>query len=360
MQCGKKKVPCGGSSALCEAARASPRPPGPHARPLWAPILLPVWWETPDPRGCAGACDTEPGGSGAGDTGRVRRGSHVPGHGAKCREGGGWRDLEAPSGAGSALPPSRRALAEQPEAGKGRREQASVQHCIQLVGQIIEHVADVLQDVLGRVHGPGGAGEGRERWLNAAPMLEVPLGRGRQAGPNPPGHSWAGARASWWVAGTWWPRAGGCSPCSVLGAAWEPAAACQGWRPPALCLPPLGAPQFHSPGSHPSIFLSPSATSPLHLLRCDLLLGCLQRSSQGGVGVLQPLLDQGGPRGSGQRLRRHLAACLQRQRAGSSQGPDHIRHRLRGCPGSDGVAGGLQDLLVDGLGPGEHQLGGRH
>lgn len=158
-------------------ARASLRPPGPQAQPLGALLLLPVRWETPDPHGWAGACDMEPGGSGAGDTGRVRRGGHVPGHGAKCREGGGWRDLEAPSGAGSALPPSPRALAEQPEAGKGRREQGSVQHRVQLVGQVIEHVADVLQDVLGRVYGPGGAGEGRESWLNAAPTPEVPPAR---------------------------------------------------------------------------------------------------------------------------------------------------------------------------------------
>lgn len=95
MQCGKKKVPCGGSSALCEGARASPRPPGPHAQPLWAPLLLPVWWETPDPRGCAGACDTEPGGSGAGDTGRVRRG--IARSRPRCKvQGGRW--LERPGG----------------------------------------------------------------------------------------------------------------------------------------------------------------------------------------------------------------------------------------------------------------------
>lgn len=52
---------------------------------------------------------------------------------------------------------------EQPEAGRGRREQASVQHCIQLVGQVVKHVADVFQDVLGRVHSPRVAGEERER-----------------------------------------------------------------------------------------------------------------------------------------------------------------------------------------------------
>lgn len=49
MQQGKRKVPCGGSSALCKGARASPWPPGPRVRPLWALLLLPVWWEMPDP-----------------------------------------------------------------------------------------------------------------------------------------------------------------------------------------------------------------------------------------------------------------------------------------------------------------------
>lgn len=51
MQWGKRKVPCGGSSALCKGARASPWPPGLHVQPLWALLLLPVWWEMPDPLG---------------------------------------------------------------------------------------------------------------------------------------------------------------------------------------------------------------------------------------------------------------------------------------------------------------------
>jgi len=51
VQRGKRKVPCGGSSALCKGARASPWPPGPRVRPLWAPLPLLGWWETPDPLG---------------------------------------------------------------------------------------------------------------------------------------------------------------------------------------------------------------------------------------------------------------------------------------------------------------------
>lgn len=78
-----------------------------------------------------------------------KEGTFVPSHSAKCGEGDSWRDLQAPLGAGSTLPPSRGALVEQPGAGRGRREQASVQHCIQLVSQVIKHVADVFQDVLG-------------------------------------------------------------------------------------------------------------------------------------------------------------------------------------------------------------------
>lgn len=146
MQWGKRKVPCGSSSALCKGARASPWPPGPHAQPLWALLLLPVWWEMPDPLGNQPAAVLA---RVIRSQGRARRGSCIPSRSAKCGEGGGCRDLEAPLSAGSALPPSRGALAEQPEAGRERREQASVQHRIQLVSQVIKHVADVFQDVLG-------------------------------------------------------------------------------------------------------------------------------------------------------------------------------------------------------------------
>lgn len=51
MQRGRRKVPCGGSLALCKDVRASPRPPGPRVQPLCALLLLPVWWERPDPLG---------------------------------------------------------------------------------------------------------------------------------------------------------------------------------------------------------------------------------------------------------------------------------------------------------------------
>lgn len=47
--------------------------------------------------------------------------------------------------------------------GEGKEGASSVQHRIQLVGQVVKHVADVFQDVLGRVHGPRVAGEERER-----------------------------------------------------------------------------------------------------------------------------------------------------------------------------------------------------
>lgn len=42
-------------------------------------------------------CDTEPGVG--------KEGSFVPSCSAKCGEGGGWRDLQALLGSGSALPP---------------------------------------------------------------------------------------------------------------------------------------------------------------------------------------------------------------------------------------------------------------
>lgn len=139
-------------------------------------------------------------------------------------------------------------------------------------------------------------------------------------------------------------------PAHSPGAAWAPAAACRAGGPQPSACP-------HSQGSHPSIFFSPKATSPLHLLHCNLLLSCLQCDD---AGVLQLLLNQGSPWGRGQGLYKHLATCLQCQWAGASQGPDHIRYHLSGCPRSDGMAGRLQDLLVDGLGPREHQLCGRH
>lgn len=146
MQRGKRKVPCGGSSALCKGTRASPWPPGLHVQPLWALFLLPVWWEMLDPlrnrpKATLARVTQEPGVG--------KEGSCVLSRSAKCGEGGGWRDLQAPLGARFPLPPSRGALVEQPEAGRGRRERASVQHCVQLVGQVVEHVADVFQDVLG-------------------------------------------------------------------------------------------------------------------------------------------------------------------------------------------------------------------
>lgn len=64
----------------------------------------------------------------------------------------------------------------------------------------------------------------------------------------------------------------------------------------ALLLPLLGPPQPLSRG------LAPEFPSPLCLLHCDLLLCCLQCGSQAGVGLLQPLLGQGDPWGSCQRL----------------------------------------------------------
>lgn len=115
-------------------------------QPLWPLLLLPVWWEMLDPvrnqpKATLPRVRQEPGVG--------KEGSCVPSRSAKCGEGGGWRHLQAPLGARFSLPPSRGALVEQPEAGRGRREQASVQHCIQLVGQVVKHVADIFQDVLG-------------------------------------------------------------------------------------------------------------------------------------------------------------------------------------------------------------------
>lgn len=134
MQRGRRKVPCGGSLALCKDVRASPRPPGPRVQPLCTLLLLPVRWERPDPLGnrswvgrrggCVPSAAQSAGMEAAGET---RRHHWVPGP----------------------LPPVWRALAEQPEVRRGRREQVSVQHRVQLVGQVIEHVADVFQDVLG-------------------------------------------------------------------------------------------------------------------------------------------------------------------------------------------------------------------
>lgn len=93
MQRGKRKVPCGGSSALCKGTRASPWPPGLHVQPLWALLLLPVWWEMPDPlrnqpKATLARVTQEPGVG--------KEGSCVPSRSAKCGEGGGWRDLQAP------------------------------------------------------------------------------------------------------------------------------------------------------------------------------------------------------------------------------------------------------------------------
>lgn len=101
MQWGKRKVPCGGSSALCKGTRASPWPPGLHVQPLWALLLLPVWWEMPDPlrnqpKATLARVTQEPGVG--------KEGSCVPSRSAKCGEGGGWRDLQAPLGARFSLP----------------------------------------------------------------------------------------------------------------------------------------------------------------------------------------------------------------------------------------------------------------
>lgn len=120
MQWEKRKVPCGGSSALCKGARASLWPAGLHVQPLWALLLQPVWWERPDPLGnqpkAALSCVTQSQG---------RQGGQLCSQ-PQCKVWGGRR-LERPAGTAgsrSALPPSRGALVEQPEAGRGRRERA--------------------------------------------------------------------------------------------------------------------------------------------------------------------------------------------------------------------------------------------
>lgn len=144
MQRGRRKVPCGGSLALCKDVRASPRPPGPHVQPLCALLLLPVWWERPDPLGNRPTAAP------------ARVAQSWVGRGAAAfpawRRVLGWRWPGRPEGTTRCRvrsPPVWRALAQQPEVRRGRREQVSVQHRVQLVGQVIEHVADVFQDVLG-------------------------------------------------------------------------------------------------------------------------------------------------------------------------------------------------------------------
>lgn len=145
MQWGKRKVPCGGSSALCKGARASPWPPGLRVQPLWALLLLPVWWEMPDPLGNRPKATlshlTQ-------SQGWARRAALFPaivqsvGREAAaeiCRHRWCWiRSSPITRGTDGAA-----------RGGRGRREQASVQHCIQLVSQVVKHVADVFQDVLG-------------------------------------------------------------------------------------------------------------------------------------------------------------------------------------------------------------------
>lgn len=114
-------------------------------QPRWALLLLPVRWEMPDPLGNRPKATLS---QVTQSQGWARRAALFPaavqsvgreaaaetcGH-HRCRS----RSAPITGGTDGAA-----------AGGRGRREQASVQHCIQLVSQVVKHVADVFQDVLG-------------------------------------------------------------------------------------------------------------------------------------------------------------------------------------------------------------------